>query len=222
MAKEESNERELTWADILLGSLLFPYLLTAGYEQEYSDRAATLKNEQTDKDSEKDVSEDKIEKTLGDLKQQINTEKKEDCEKKSSVEKVVDKCTKEEEKQQKESPAEEENETDPQDVFLAEFDEVGDEDFIHNVTENNKHAEYYTLTAFVRDALIDLESGTEELTWEYNPEDVSARLKLNDFIAVDDKTATLFNHTAGNVYIPVEIKKYAGENGSEYYLVVDL
>lgn len=220
MAKEESNERELTWADILLGSLLLPYLLTADYEQEYSEKADALKNEQIDKDA----SEDKIEKTFGDLKQQINPDKdkKEDCEKKFSVEKVVEKCAKEEAQQQKEAPAEEEKATEPQDVFLAEFDEVGDEDFLHNVTENNKHTEYYALSAFVRDALIDLESGTEELNWEYNPEDVSARLKLNDFIAVDDKTATLFNHTAGNVYIPVVIKKYAGENGSEYYLVVDL
>lgn len=218
MAKEESNERELTWADILLGSLLLPYLLTADYEQEYSEKADALKNEQTDKDA----SEDKIEKTFGDLKQQINTEKKDDCEKKFSVEKVVEKCAKEEAQKQKEAPAEEEKATEPQDVFLAEFGEVGDEDFLHNVTENNKHTEYYALSAFVRDALIDLESGTEELNWEYNPEDVSARLKLNDFIAVDDKTATLFNHTAGNVYIPVVIKKYAGENGSEYYLVVDL
>ena len=218
MAKEESNERKLTWADILLGSLLIPYLLTADYEQEYGEQADALKDKQTDKDA----SEDKIEKTFGDLKQQVNPDKKEDCEKEFSVEKVVEKCAKEEARQQEKAHAEEEKETEPQDVFLAEFEEVGDEDFLHNVTENNKHTEYYALSAFVRDALIDLESGTEELNWEYNPDDVSARLKLNDFIAVDDKTATLFNHTAGNVYVPVAIKKYAGENGSEYYLVVDL
>ena len=220
MAKEESNERELTWADILLGTLLFPYLLTSDYEQEYSDQVDdALKNEQIDKDSDKDVSEDEIEKTSGDSKQQINTEKKEDCEKKFSVEKVVEKCAREEAQKQEEDPADDEEE---KDVFLAEFGEVGDEDFIHNVTENNKHTDYYALSAFIRDALIDLESGPEELNLEYNPDDVSARLKLNDFIAVDDKTATLFNHTAGNVYVPVTIKKYAGENGSEYYLVVEL
>ena len=180
MAKEESNERELTWADILLGTLLFPYLLTSDYEQEYSDQVDdALKNEQIDKDSDKDVSEDEIEKTSGDSKQQINTEKKEDCEKKFSVEKVVEKCAREEAQKQEEDPADDEEE---KDVFFAEFGEVGDEDFIHNVTENNKHTDYYALSAFIRDALIDLESGTEELNWEYNPDKMFGEYQLQEFL----------------------------------------
>lgn len=217
MANKESNEGELTWADVLLGSLLFPYLLTADYEQEYSKQADALKNEQTDKAA----SEDKIKKTFGNLNQQINPDKKEYSENKFGVEKDVEKCAKEETQQQEKVYDEKKKVTEPQDIFLTEFEEVGDEDFLCNVTENNKHTEYYALSAFVRDALIDLESGTEELNWEYNPDDISACLKLNDFIAVDDKIATLFNYTARNVYIPVVIKKYVGENGSEYYLVVN-
>ena len=222
MAKEESKERELTWGDVLLGSLLFPYLLTANYEDAYEKRMEDVKKEEELKKEK--AAEDKVEKSFGDVEQK-------DCEKKPSdkefsVQKVVEACA-----QKKEAEAEKHGEKDfeegdsakPTDEFLAVFKDVNGDDFVDNLVENNKHSEYYELAQFVRDALVDIESGTEELKWEYDPEEVTARLKLNEFTTVDDKTATLFNHEVGYVYVSVKIKKELSKDGTvEYYLVVDL
>lgn len=209
MDKQEINEREATWGDILLTTLLFPYLLSANFMREYEEQIESLRRDKEEKPSADPYPKEETKAPCeNECPQNPQTEEEPVVKQQKTEEQLSD-------------PDLNNNEDDvPTEVdpIIAEYED--DDALPLRIADNNKHTEYYALADFVRDALVDLESGTEELNWEYNPDDVNVRLNLAKYVNVDDKTATLFNATTASIDLDVSIKKDVKSN--EYYLVVEL
>ena len=202
---KDGKEESLTWGDVLLGTLLFPYLLSIPYESE---------EEEKDEKKEPENQQPAAPKEAPDNTAHVSCEKEQPCEKCKSIDGGWDDIP-----EPKEEPSEERDEYKYEDFFLSEYGDADYEDFLNNVIKNNSHDDYFALSKFIRDALADLESGSDELGWEYNPTKSVVELKINDHTEVTSQSATLFNCRAAETYMPVSIER-RGDN--EYYLVVEL
>lgn len=203
---KDGKEESLTWGDVLLGTLLFPYLLSIPYESE---------EEEKDEKKEPENQQPAAPEEAPDNIVHVSCEKEQPCEKCKSIDDGGDNGWDSVPEPKDESREEREYE----DFFLSEYGDADYEDFLHNVVKNNSHDDYFALSKFIRDALADLESGSDELGWEYNPTKSVVELKINDHTEVTSQSATLFNCRAAETYMPVSIER-RGDN--EYYLVVEL
>ena len=200
---KDGKEESLTWGDVLLGTLLFPYLLSIPYES---------KEEEKDEKKEPENQQPAAPEEAPDNIAHVSCEKEQPYEKPKEHDDGCDDVP----EHKDESREEEEY----KDYFLSEYGgpDCGD-CFLHNVLKNNSHDDYCALTKFIRDALVDLESGSDELGWEYNPNKSVVELKIDDHTEVTSQSATLFNCRAAETDMPVSIER---RRDNEYYLVVEL
>jgi hypothetical protein len=209
--KEEKNQNKQfeDLANMFLSALLYPLLLS-GYVHE---------NDTDEEDSQKD---EQPKDTLP--KEELPKEEEKETDKKETAEVVQQAHETETDSTDVEEPSDE-YEGDP---VLCEFLNTNPDEFIENVVKNNTHEDYYQLSEAIRDALVDLENGTNECGWVYNPDTLEVELKLDDFVSVDDPTATLMNYTLECLPFEVSIKKTkrllekTEKEVFSYYLVVKL
>ena len=219
MAQEKQNPNNLSWEQSLLATLLFPFLLLDNFTEEYKKELEEQEKASEDKkvpaELEKEKKESAMQQAIKDSCHEAVTEDKKEHEDNITAAKDADLC------ENKQGDAD----NTCLDPIIQEFVDVDPDEFICGLVENNSHEDYYDLAEFVKDALIDLHNGTDECGWVYQPNDKpTVELKLNEYVDVNDTTATLLNHTLGHLPFTVRIEKRQplGKGNHEYVLVLEL